>query len=338
MSQLVVRNLVKHFPIHSGIFQKTTGKVHAVSGVSLTIAPGETLGLVGESGCGKSTLARLIVRLLTPDAGTIMFDGRIITHDSQRSLQSLRRDLQMIFQDPFASLNPRMTVGAILAEPFRIHRVGTRRDRPGRVAALLDLVGLAAEAMHRYPHEFSGGERQRIGIARAIALRPKLVIADEPVSALDVSVQGEILNLLLDLQEQLGLAYLLIAHDIKVVAQISHRIAVMYLGRIVETLPAAELLRACHPYTHALLASVPEPNPAQARAISPIGGDVPSPIAPPRGCPFHPRCPRRQLPLCAETMPAMTAHAGDRHAACHFPVDSHTAHDERSPSLPHARS
>lgn len=318
MTLLELDSVTKNFPIKGGIFSKTVAKVHAVSDVSLDLEAGETLGVVGESGCGKSTLARLIVRLYTPDEGTITFEGKDISGLRGRALRNMRREIQMVFQDPFSSLNPRMTVGDILAEPFIVHNVARGRTARQQVETLLDTVGMPGEAALRYPHEFSGGQRQRIGIARAIALRPKLVIADEPVSALDVSVQGEILNLLLDLQQRLGLTYLFIAHDIKVVAQVSNRIAVMYLGRIVETMPADELDQASHPYTRALLQAVPIADPTRRGHMRPIMGDVPSPMAPPSGCPFHPRCPIVERPRCTETRPALEQKPNGHVAACHL--------------------
>lgn len=317
-SLLTVSHLSKRFPIKAGVFARPVAWVHAVDDVSFEIAPGETLGIVGESGCGKSTLARMISRLIQPDAGEITFDGTPLIRLSARALRPVRRHIQMIFQDPVASLNPRMTIGQVLAEPLHIHCIGTRRSRTDRVAELLDLVGLDPSAAQRYPHEFSGGQRQRIGIARAIALHPKLIIADEPVSALDVSVRGEILNLLLDLQERLGLAYLFIAHDMTVVAQVSHRIAVMYLGKIVEVLPATGVLQSGHPYTRALLAAVPEADPTRANRLQPITGDVPSPVHRPSGCHFHPRCTYRQFPRCREEAPHLARTSNGHLAACHF--------------------
>jgi oligopeptide/dipeptide ABC transporter ATP-binding protein len=320
MALLTVSEVTKHFPIRSGVFNRPTAWVQAVNGVSFTVAPGETLGIVGESGCGKSTLARLILRLYQPDSGSICFEDKDIVQMDRRAMKAMRREMQMVFQDPFASLNPRMTIGAILAEPFTIHLGLSRRKCLDRVAEVLDVVGLPVDTMSRFPHEFSGGQRQRIGIARAIALRPKLIVADEPVSALDVSVQGEILNLLIDLQERLNLAYIFIAHDLKVVAQISHRIAVMYLGRIVETLDATQLFEACHPYTRALLAAVPEPDPERAARLEAIVGDVPSPIRPPSGCAFHPRCTACQLPHCGRERPELVAQSHGGTAACHYPI------------------
>jgi oligopeptide/dipeptide ABC transporter ATP-binding protein len=295
----------------------------AVDGVSLHIAPGETLGLVGESGCGKSTLGKAIVRLLAPTTGRITFDGRDITRLSRRDMKPIRRDMQMIFQDPAESLNSRHTVGSLIGEAFDIHRVGDDAWRQRRVAELLGLVGLPAAAADRFPFEFSGGQRQRIGIARAIALEPKLVVCDEPVSALDVSIQSQILNLLLDLQRDMGLAYLFVAHDLAVVKHISDRIAIMYLGRIMESGGADEVyVRPRHPYTRALIAAVPEPDPGrrgQSRTI--LQGDVPSPIAPPSGCVFHTRCPHAEA-RCRAEVPVLRdviARDGGRHQlACHF--------------------
>ncbi len=329
---LHIEHLTKRFPIKAGVLARPVAWVHAVSDVSFDIAPGETLGIVGESGCGKSTLARLIVRLLRPDAGRITFAGTDLTPLSQRALRPLRRNIQMIFQDPFASLNPRMTVGETLAEPLHIHHIGSRRDRKDRVAELLELVGLGADVAIRYPHEFSGGQRQRIGIARAIAVNPKLIIADEPVSALDVSVRGEVLNLLLELQTRLGLSYLFIAHDMTVVAQMSHRIAVMYLGKIVELLPAENIFQACHPYTRALLSAVTEADPDKRQRMQPIVGDVPSPITPPLGCHFHPRCGYRQFPICREAAPTLERKSNGHLAACHFAEEVLADPLDRNPS------
>ncbi len=289
---LEVRDLRMHFPVRRGVFRRRVGRVYAVDGVSFDIAPGTTLGLVGESGCGKTTVGRTLLRLYSPTGGRVRFDGREVFSLGKAELRRLRREMQMIFQDPFESLDARLTVGQILEEPFEIHGIGTPRERRRRVAQLLERVGLSSDSLMRFPHEFSGGQRQRIGIARAIALDPRLVICDEPVSALDVSIQSQILNLLLDLQREMGLAYLFIAHDLAVVKLISDRIAVMYLGRIVE-LADAEVLyrRPRHPYTHALIAAIPVPDPTRRAEKVVLSGDVPSPIAPPPGCRFHPRCP-----------------------------------------------
>ncbi len=291
-SLLAVRDLRMHFPVRGGVFRRRVGSVYAVDGVSFDIPAGTTLGLVGESGCGKTTVGRTLLRLYRPTGGRVRFDGREVFSLGKAELRRLRREMQMIFQDPFESLDARLTVGQILEEPFEIHGIGTARERRRRVAQLLERVGLSSDSLTRFPHEFSGGQRQRIGIARSIALDPRLVICDEPVSALDVSIQSQILNLLLDLQREMGLAYLFIAHDLAVVKLISDRIAVMYLGKIVE-MAAAETLyrRPRHPYTHALIAAIPVPDPTRRAKKVVLSGDVPSPIAPPPGCRFHPRCP-----------------------------------------------
>jgi len=289
---LEVRQLKKHFPIKGGLLGRTVQRVHAVDGVSLTLRRGETLGLVGESGCGKSTLGRTILRLYEPTAGQLSFAGVDLLGLNPKQLRHQRRDMQIIFQDPFSSLNPRMTVGRVLAEPFLIHRIGTRQELDGRIRTLLETVGLPAEAADRYPHEFSGGQRQRIGIARAIALNPKLIVADEPVSALDVSIQSQILNLLVDLRKNLGLSYLFVAHDLAVIEHISDQVAVMYLGKIVEYTSGDELYaKPSHPYTRALISAIPVPSLDAKKARQVLKGDVPSPINPPSGCHFHPRCP-----------------------------------------------
>lgn len=318
MTLLDIQQVAKHFPVRHGIFGRTREWVRAVDGVSLQVTAGETLGIVGESGCGKSTLAKLVVRLLTPDRGSIHFAGCDLATVRPKALKALRREFQMVFQDPFSSLNPRMVVGDLLAEPLQIHRIGTARTRRERVVELLALVGLPAEVVARYPHEFSGGQRQRIGIARALALQPKLLVADEPVSALDVSVQGEIVNLLRDLQTRLGLTILLISHDLRVVSHLCHRVAVMYLGKVVELLPAAALHAAVHPYTRSLLAAVPRADPTQRTAMQPLSGDVPSPLHVPTGCPFHPRCAMRELPRCAEQVPVLEPKRAAQWAACHL--------------------
>jgi oligopeptide/dipeptide ABC transporter ATP-binding protein len=315
----------KHFPITRGIiFQRRIGQVHAVDGVDLEIYPGETVGLVGETGCGKSTTARLITKLLDVTDGKVIFDGQDITKLSRRRMRPIRRDMQMIFQDPYASLNPRKTVGSIIAEPMRIHHTMPKDKMKGEVQQLMELVGLNPEHYNRFPHEFSGGQRQRVGVARALALRPRLIVCDEPVSALDVSVQAQILNLLEDLQEEFNLTYVFIAHDLSVVKHMSDRVAVMYLGRIVEIASGDTLYtNPKHPYTGALLSAVPIPDPnlAASRRRIVLEGDVPSPIDPPSGCRFHPRCPRAQFPICKEQDPALTPHHRGQIAACHFPLE-----------------
>lgn len=317
---LEVRDLQMHFPVKEGVFQRARKVCRAVDGVSFTLRAGETLGLVGESGCGKSTLGKSIVRLNRPTAGTIRFDGVDLAPLSTKQLKAHRRNLQMIFQDPVESLNARHMVGEMLSEPFLIHGIGDAAWRRRKVLELLDKVGLPASAAERYPFEFSGGQRQRIGIARAIALEPRLIICDEPVSALDVSIQSQVLNLLLDLQREMGLSYLFIAHNLAVVKHVSDRVAIMYLGRIVEFADADDVYRdPRHPYTRALISAIPEPNPQRVRERIVLSGDVPSPINPPSGCPFHPRCPHatercRVEPPALREVPGRTGHT----VACHY--------------------
>ena len=324
-----VRDLVKHFPITQGIiFQRQVAAVHAVDGVSFDVLRGETLGIVGETGCGKSTTARLITRLLEPTGGTIRFEGQDISHLKAGQVKPLRKEMQMIFQDPYSSLNPRKTVGSIIAEPFKIQGLKEGQgERRRAVQDLMEQVGLNPEHYNRYPHEFSGGQRQRIGVARALALQPKLIVCDEPVSALDVSVQAQILNLLKDLQREFDLTYVFISHDLSVIRQISDRIAVMYLGRVVE-IGESELLyeHPRHPYTAALLSAVPRPETngsgtGRGRQRIVLGGDVPSPVDPPAACVFHPRCPRFQPGHCDVETPLLRRFEGDHEAACHYPVE-----------------
>ena len=321
---LEVTDLVKHFPIKTGVvIDRQVGSVKAVDGVSFSLSEGETLGLVGESGCGKSTLSRTVLQLLEPTSGSVRFDGTEIAGMGRRELRPLRRQMQMIFQDPYASLNPRKRVGQIVGDPMKLHDIASGDDLRKRVEELLDRVGLAPEHYNRFPHEFSGGQRQRIGVARALALKPKLIIADEPVSALDVSIQAQIINLLEDLQQEFGLTYLFVAHDLGVVRHVSDRIAVMYLGKIVEIGPADDVYaNPIHPYTLSLLSAVPIPDPRENRAREHVilEGDVPSPANPPDACRFHTRCPRA-TEICAEVEPELVDHGNGHWAACHHPLD-----------------
>lgn len=317
---LKINNIIKHFPVRGGMFKKTDGIVHAVDGVSFSVNKGEIFGLVGESGCGKSTLGRVAARLLEPTSGNIIFDGRDITYLKSKELKSVRRELQIIFQDPYASLNPRMPVGEIIGEALKIHNIANGKERGERVKKLIDTVGLPKDSIGHYPHEFSGGQRQRIGIARALALNPKFIIADEPISALDVSIQAQIINLFKDLQKEFNLTYLFIAHDLRVVEYLSDRVAVMYLGKIVEITGSQEIYRhPVHPYTEALLSAVPIPDPTKKKKRIILKGEIPSPINPPLGCVFHTRCVYAQE-RCRKEEPQLMPRVGNRVAACHFPL------------------
>jgi oligopeptide transport system ATP-binding protein len=333
---LETRDLKMHFPIRAGVLKRTVGHVKAVDGVNLQIRRGETLGLVGESGCGKSTLARLILRLLEPTEGEVIFEGENILDYDRRQMLNVRRHMQIVFQDPYASLNPRMTVGNIIAEPLKTHKI--EGDRRKRVQELLEVVGLSPEHYNRYPHEFSGGQRQRIGVARAIALNPTLIICDEPVSALDVSIQAQVINLLQDIQKEFHLTYVFIAHDLSVVKHISDRVAVMYLGKIVEIAHRGQLYESPrHPYTTSLLSAIPIPDPEKERQRSRIvlSGDVPSPANPPQGCSFHTRCPRAQQ-YCTEHEPGLETQEESGHrAACFFPVMEGQRIEEPATSTPY---
>ena len=319
MSALVeVRDLVKYFPVHGGILQRKVAEVKAVDGVSFEIKPGEVLGLVGESGCGKTTTGRLLLRLVEPTSGRIAFEGSDLLAMGAAQLKATRARMQIVFQDPYASLDPRLPISEIVGEGLRNHGVKDRRRREALVAEILEKVGLRRYYLNRYPHEFSGGQRQRIGLARALVLRPKFVVADEPVSALDVSIQSQVLNLMAELKDEFGLTYLFISHNLGVVQHVSDRVAVMYLGKIVELAGSVDLYRSPkHPYTQALLSAVPSPTPREKRQRVVLGGDVPSAVNPPGGCRFHTRCPLAR-PICAELEPPLELKAGDHWAACHF--------------------
>ena len=317
MSLLEIRNLKKHFPVGEGLFSRGKGAVKAVDGVNLTINEGETVGLVGESGCGKSTLGRTILRLIEPTSGEVIFQGKNLLTMPQRELRDMRRQMQIIFQDPYASLNPRMRVGDIVGEGLEIHKLAKGKAKRDRVMELLHQVGLREDHYDRYPHEFSGGQRQRIGIARALAVSPKFIVCDEPVSSLDVSIQAQIINLLQELQEKMHLTYLFISHDLRVVEHISHRVAIMYLGKVVEIAKGETIYRdAKHPYTRALLSAVPIPDMSRKKERVVLEGDVPSPVNPPPGCTFHPRCSYREA-LCSQSEPPLDFAADGHGVACH---------------------
>jgi oligopeptide transport system ATP-binding protein len=331
------REISTWFPVEEGLFRRRTKQLRAVDGVSIFVRPGETLGLVGESGCGKSTLGRTMIRLIDPTYGKIVFEGTDVTRMTQREIRPLRRKMQIIFQDPYSSLNPRMTVRQIVGEAIQIHALAKdAKQEESMVADLLQRVGLRTDHMTRYPHEFSGGQRQRIGIARALAVKPSFIVCDEPISALDVSIQAQIVNLLQDLQDELGIAYLFISHDLKVVEYLAHRVAVMYLGRIVEIASAASLYeKRHHPYTRALMSAIPVPDPKQRKLRVLLEGDVPSPIDPPSACSFHPRCPRFQKGVCDVETPRLRELVdGSGHfVACHFP---HESPNDSVPAMPKA--